>query len=103
MRKIIFGLAVVAMAATTSAFTIGYTSIAPGNIYVNSENNKYDLLESHFDINNCEQAETTACAYRELPEGENIVTTPFSASQAEEWESQGLIEMVSNKSGLYIE
>jgi len=100
MKEIKTGIAVAAMAFTLSSYTAN--KLNPGDVYGNTNSGQYTQIQS-YNPANCENAETSACAYRELPAGSGHVSAPFSAAQAEEWESMGYLEKVSEDQGLYIE
>ena len=98
----LLGLAVIGLALSTSAFTNRTNeSKLAGEVYYNSELGEYKLLTDPYDSDNCQHTSPNTCAWKRTDKPGSVPST-FSAEEAENLESQGLIEEMDSNKGIYI-
>ena len=99
----LLGLTVIGLALSTSAFTDSEKerNKFAGEVYYNSEAGEYNLLTSPYDSNNCENSSPNICAWKRTDKP-GTVPNQFSATEADNLKSQGLIEEMDSKKGVYI-
>ena len=103
MKKVFFGVAVVAIALSASAFT--NAKVATGDRYINStaaSNPTYPRLSGTYNPLFCQDEQETACSYVVTTAGAPFVTaSSYTATQLENFESLGYVTESTEK-GLYI-
>ncbi|MGH2623802.1 MAG: hypothetical protein ACRDE7_09065, partial [Sphingobacterium sp.] len=75
-----------------------------GEVWVNEATSSADYTQlpasEPYDSNNCLETNTQSCAYVRTDVPGSVPST-FNATQAADFESDGLIEKVDNKKGIY--
>lgn len=104
MKKVFFGVAVVAIALAGSAFT--NAKIAEGDLYLQTTANQFTKSSTGvYDPASCDEATVDfKCGYRVTAAGASIVTGPFNEIQAASYlsASPALIVPVSGSAnGIY--